>query len=100
MNKKTNKTIIPLLVFLAFILGAAWSYLVINQLNKGTIVTSGNGGSYTINENSISAAVEKVYDATVTVQTYKNGAAVSTGTGFVYKKEGSTAYIIDRKSVV
>ena len=100
MTKKNNKIIIPLLVFLAFILGASWSYLVINQLNKGTVTTSGSGGSYTINENSISGAVEKIYDATVTVATYKDGKAVSTGTGFVYKKEGSTAYIMTNNHVI
>ena len=100
MTKKNNKIIIPLLVFLAFILGASWSYLVINQLNKGAVTTSGSGGSYTINENSISGAVDKIYDATVTVQTYKNGSAVSTGTGFVYKKEGSTAYIMTNNHVI
>lgn len=100
MTKKNNKIIIPLLVFLAFILGASWSYLVINQLNKGTVTTSGSGGSYTINENSISGAVDKIYDATVTVATYKDGKAVSTGTGFVYKKEGSTAYIMTNNHVI
>ena len=100
MNKKNNKIIIPLLVFLAFILGASWSYLVINQLNRGTTNSVIKGGNYTINENSISGAVDKIYDATVTVQTYKNGSAVSTGTGFVYKKEGSTAYIMTNNHVI
>lgn len=100
MKKKNNKIIIPLLIFLAFILGASWSYLVINQLEKGVLTTGGSGGSYTINENSISTAVDKIYDATVTVQTYKNGSAISTGTGFVYKKEGSTAYIMTNNHVV
>ena len=64
---KKNKILISLLVFVAFIGGAAWSYLVIKQLDHGTILTSGSGGNYTINENSISAAVDKVYDATVVV---------------------------------
>lgn len=100
MNKKNNKIIIPILVFFAFIFGAIWSYLVINQLDKGTVTTSGGSGNYTINENSISGAVDKVYDATVTIQTYKSGSAISTGTGFVYKKEGSTAYIMTNNHVV
>ena len=68
---KKNKILIPLLVFVAFIGGAAWSYLVIKQLDHGTILTSGSGGNYTINENSISAAVDKVYDATVVVASIK-----------------------------
>ena len=80
---KKNKILIPLLVFVAFIGGAAWSYLVIKQLGHETILTSGSGGNYTINENSISAAVDKVYDATVVVASYKGETLVSTGTGFV-----------------
>ena len=36
MNKKNNKIIIPLLVLIAFIGGSVWTYLVINQLNRGT----------------------------------------------------------------
>lgn len=101
MNKKNkNKILIPVLVFLAFIGGAAWTYLVINQLDKGTVLTSGPSGNYTIAENSIAPAVEKIYDATVVVQTYKGNNAVSTGTGFVYKKEGSTAYIMTNNHVI
>ncbi len=100
MNKKNNKIILPLLVFIAFIGGAIWSYLVINQLDKGSVVSTSKGGNYTINENSISGAVDKVYDATVTVSTYKDGKAISTGTGFVYKKEGSTAYIMTNNHVI
>ena len=100
MNKKNNKIIIPLLVFAAFIGGSVWTYLVINQLNRGTTNSVTKGGNYTINENSISGAVDKIYDATVTVATYKDGKAVSTGTGFVYKKEGSTAYIMTNNHVI
>lgn len=99
-NKNNNKIIVPVLVFVAFILGSVWTYLVINQLDKGTVLTSGSSGSYTINENSIAAAVDKVYDATVVVQTSKNGTPVSTGTGFVYKVDGSTAYVMTNNHVV
>ena len=100
MNNKKSKIVLPLLVFVAFIGGAIWSYLVINQLNKGSTVTTGRTGNYTINENSISPSVDKVYDATVVVATYKDGKAVSTGTGFVYKTEGSTAYIMTNNHVI
>lgn len=100
MNKKNKKIVLPLLVLIAFIVGAAWSYLVLNQLNNNKVLTSKISGNYTINENSISAAVDKIYDATVVVSTYKNGSPVSTGTGFVYKAEGSTAYIMTNNHVV
>ena len=100
MNKKNNKIIIPLLVLVAFIGGSVWTYLVINQLNRGTTTNIIKGGNYTINENSISAAVDKVYDATVVVASYKGETLVSTGTGFVYKTEGSTSYIMTNNHVV
>ena len=100
MKKKNNKIILPILVFFAFIGGAIWSYLVLNQLNKDGSITTSSGGNYTINENSISKSVDKVYDATVVVQSYKDGSPVSTGTGFVYKKEGSTAYIMTNNHVI
>lgn len=102
MNKKNgNKIIMPVLIFMAFILGSTWTYLVINQLDKGTVLTSGeNKGSYTISENSIADAVDKIYDATVVVQTSSNGNIVSTGTGFVYKVDGSTAYVMTNNHVV
>lgn len=101
MNKKTNKIGIALLVFFTFIGGATWSYLVLNQLNKGPSISSiTSGGNYTINENSIAAAVDKVYEATVTVSTYKNNNLISTGTGFVYKKDGSTSYIMTNNHVI
>lgn len=102
MSKKMkNKVVLSLLVFLAFVLGSVWTYLVINQLDKGTVLTSiGLGGSYTISENSIADAVAKVYDATVVVQTSKDKTVVSTGTGFVYKLDGSTAYVMTNNHVV
>jgi len=100
MNKK-NKIAIPVLVFISFVLGSVWTYLVINQLDKGTILTSGTDkGSYTISENSIADAVDKIYDATVVVQTSKEGNIVSTGTGFIYKVDGSTAYVMTNNHVV
>jgi len=99
MNKK-NKIIIPILIFLAFILGASWSYLTIKQISNNSFTLTKPLGSYTINENSISGAVDKVYDATVTIITYNNGTQVSSGTGFVYKEEGSTAYIMTNNHVI
>ena len=99
--KKNNKIILPLLVFVAFISGAAWSYLVLNQLTDGKIKTSSNNyADIKISENSIANAVDKVYDATVVVSSYKGDAPVSTGTGFIYKQDGSTSYIMTNYHVI
>ncbi|MBR3617462.1 MAG: trypsin-like peptidase domain-containing protein [Acholeplasmatales bacterium] len=99
MNKG-NKILVPVLIFVAFALGAGWSYLLINQLGGKKTALSQIVGNYTIDENSISGAVEKVYDATVTVLSYKGETQVSSGTGFVYKEEGSTAYIMTNNHVI
>ena len=49
MNKKNNKIIIPVLVLVSFVFGCAWTYLVVNQLDRGTVLTGGSlKGSYTI----------------------------------------------------
>ncbi len=102
MNNKNNKNkiIIPITIFVSFVCGAVWTYLVVNQLDKGSILTGSSLGSYTVNENSISGAVDKIYDATVVVETSRNGTPISTGTGFVYKVDGSTAYVMTNNHVV
>lgn len=98
--KKNNKIIIPIMVFIAFIGGATWSYLVIRQLNRDASYVNKNLTNFEITENSLSASVSKVYDATVVVSTYKNGNLVSTGTGFVYKQDGTTSYIMTNNHVI
>lgn len=54
----------------------------------------------TINENSISVAVGKIYDATVTLQNYQRNTLILSGSGFIYKKEGKYAYILTNYHVV
>ena len=101
MKIKNNKIVLPLLIFLAFVAGSFWSYLVLNQLTDGTIKTS--SGDYTnikISENSIANAVDKVYDATVVISSYKGETPISTGTGFIYKQDGSTSYIMTNYHVI
>ncbi len=71
--KKKNSILVPILVFMAFVLGAAWSFLTIKQLSNNNSPLSQVIGTYTVNENSISGAVDKVYVATVTVINNYNG---------------------------
>jgi len=84
-ENKNNKFIIVLLVFVAFVLGAAWTYLVIDSLEDTQTITK-SVSNVTISEQSIADAVDKVYDAVVVVVSYKNGSKISTGTGFVMEQ--------------
>ena len=54
----------------------------------------------TVTDAGIADAVEKVYDAVVTVVTYKNDKPYSSGTGFIYKVEEDVAYILTNYHVI
>lgn len=54
----------------------------------------------TVTDSGIADAVEKVYDAVVVVSTYKNDTLTSSGTGFVYKKDGNNYYILTNHHVI
>ncbi len=51
-------------------------------------------------DNTIKSAVDKIYDAVVYIESYKNNKAISSGTGFVYKKENKKGYIITNNHVI
>lgn len=108
INKNTNKNIIsiPLVIFLVIILsllsGTLGAYLMISTYKNNTTTTGGiTTSTATLNEtNSISEAVSKVYDAVVVVEVYANKQLISTGTGFVYKKEKGKAYLMTNSHVI
>ena len=53
-----------------------------------------------LDETGIATSVGKIYDATVTIQNYQNGRLTSSGSGFIYKKEGEYAYILTNHHVI
>ena len=54
----------------------------------------------TVTERGIADAVEKVYDAVVVISTYKRENIVSSGTGFIYSKNGNKYYILTNYHVI
>ena len=54
----------------------------------------------TINDTGIAEAVAKVYDAVVVVSTYNNNTYVASGTGFVYRHDGDTYYLLTNYHVI
>ena len=53
-----------------------------------------------INETGIEEAINGVYDAVVTVKSSYGDTLIGTGSGFVYKKEDKTGYIITNNHVI
>jgi S1-C subfamily serine protease len=95
-NSKPRNKLLYLLIFLIGII------LLMGLLSLIFNGKSGNGlsGNIKVNDSGISPAVNKIYDATVYIQNYSNGTVSTTGTGFVYKKNRSKAYVLTNYHVV
>ena len=78
--------------------------------NNNTVITSSKAAyttgvikcsnDITVDETGISTAVGEIYDATVTIQNYKNNKLISSGSGFVYKKDDKYGYILTNHHVI
>lgn len=70
-------------------------YIPDKEVSKKTIK------EVSITENdTIKSSVDKIYDAVMYIESYKGGKAISSGTGFVYKKENKKGYIITNNHVI
>ena len=85
-------------ILLSFVCGMLGAYLISQTVSVETVVK--NIITSELVENSISGSVDKVYNSTVVVVAYAKGKQVSTGTGFIYKINGKTAYIMTNNHVV
>ena len=102
-NKKSsesNNTGVVLIVsiILSFVCGAVGAYLIVSNMSVEKVVK--NITTSELVETSISSSVDKVYSSTVIVVAYKDGKQISTGTGFVYKKDNKNAYIMTNNHVI
>lgn len=103
-----NRIINFLTVLIAFLLGGAVMYIfVVNPFHKNETVVTGGNCQYTKCENKvivendgISSAVSKVYDAVVMIENYQNKKVAGTGSGFVYKTDKEYGYIMTNYHVV
>lgn len=102
-----NSVTIIVILLVVFFSGSIVSY---NYLKNKKIVVDNNNETTTgvikcpkdvkIDETGISTSVGKIYDATVTIQNYRNGKLYGTGSGFVYKKDDKDAYILTNHHVI
>ncbi len=100
---KGNKIFITVMALLTVFLSVFGSYGIILLTNNSKTVKVRNIADYKnieIKDEGISAAVLKVYDAVVVVETYKNDRLYATGTGFVFKEDDDYGYIMTNYHVV
>lgn len=112
IKSKKNKEDIKLvfIIIFSFVIGGIvtlgllkWtpllSEIVGTSSTGGTLVTKNKTHVY--EKNSLAPSVEKVYDATVLVNTLgSNQQEISTGTGFVYKTDDKYGYILTNNHVI
>lgn len=100
-NKKNNNhtgAVLIISILLSFVCGMLGAYLISQTVSVEKVVK--NITTSELVENSISSSVDKVYGSTVVITASLNGKAISTGSGFIYKKTGKLAYIMTNNHVI
>ena len=97
-----DKIIYTTSIIISFFIGIIGTVLVIKYTptNEKIINTQTDKTVSITEENTIKESINKIYDAVVLVETYKNNTGISTGTGFVYKKDETNGYIITNHHVI
>ncbi len=109
--KEKNRLNLVIYLFVAFILGGLLMYViaintpVLENLSGGTTSSSSStcracSKTVIVNDGSLSASVEKAYDAVMMVRNYQGNTIKSTGSGFVYKTDSKYAYLLTNHHVV
>ena len=101
--KKTSNKKIIIVGIVMFFVGEIGLYLLIYFFPEPfvkTITEQTEVRNVTVTDTGIADAVDKLYDAVVVVKTYVDGQLYATGTGFVYKEDGDTAYILTNNHVI
>jgi serine protease Do len=108
MNKNKNNGGMLTGAFITFIIcfGLFLVYRNYYISNENQTTVSDNQGttkvekSVTVTDTGIADAVEKVYDSVVVIETFVNGKAYASGTGFVFKTDDKLGYIITNHHVI
>lgn len=107
MKKNNEYGKLVFLVVFSFVIGGVvmfgllkWTPIISEVLgsSNNTVVTK--NGTQVYEKGSLAASVEKIYDAVVVVQGYKNEQIASSGTAFVYKTDNKYGYLLTNQHVV
>jgi serine protease Do len=98
-----EKTLYISTIILSLFLGIMGTIVVINYMPKKSDNKKIQEVLKEVNiteTNTLKAAIDKIYDAVVLVETYNNNTEISSGTGFIYKKDEKQGYIITNHHVI
>ncbi|MEG2457302.1 MAG: trypsin-like peptidase domain-containing protein [Bacilli bacterium] len=94
-----KKVVYIVTVILSLFLGAGGLYGIM-YFFPNSVVETINKEQVTVTDEGISKGVKKVYDSVVVIECYSSGKLISTGTGFVYKKDNGKGYIMTNHHVI
>lgn len=95
-----QKIIYIVTVILSFFIGAG-SILLLNHFFPFNVKQLETITNVSVTEsNTIKSSIDKVYDSVVVIENYKGNTQISSGSGFVYKKDEENGYIITNYHVV
>ena len=97
-NGNITTVVLVVSILLSFVCGMLGAYLICQTVSVEQVVK--NITTSELVENSISSSVDKVYGSTVVVIASSKGKQISTGTGFIYKKNNGKAYIMTNNHVI
>lgn len=95
-----KRIIVLMIIVLAFFIGCASMYFLVKTFPFKREIVNTNVTKYKIEEEASFDAIDKVYDAVVVVEAYVNDQKNTSGTGFVYKKDDVSGYILTNYHVV
>ena len=87
-----------LVIVLSFLVGVVFMFFLTKITNSSHSIIKNN--TQVFDKSSLAASVEKIYDAVVVVQSFKNDTQNNIGTGFVYKVDDKYGYLLTNEHVL
>lgn len=95
-----NKIKYAATLILVFFIGVCGTIIVIKCVPDNKSIIEKQQTVSITETNTIKSAINEIYDAVILVETYNNNTLLSTGTGFIYKKDEKNGYIITNHHVI
>ncbi len=96
-----SKIIYILSIILSFFIGTIGTIMVLSYYPMDGKVIEKEVKNVTVTESdTIKSAIDKVYDAVLYIESYDSTRLLSTGTGFIYKKDKQKGYVITNHHVI
>ncbi len=99
-NEKWKKYVYPIIAIIITLGLCLAMFTMYYKYYLKNLVIETTKETVTVTDTGISAAVNKVYDSVVIIENYVDKQLYATGTGFVYKTEGDTSYILTNSHVI